>query len=308
MSGASIREAIRQLNRLDVDRENYDYILSLIVKAVIGAVVHVHLTPAMELYFRARVYNEGKLTDVADLGAPPAHLVSGFQRCNRPGVPMFYSASKRITALLECDVREGDKVYLGQWINRKPVPVNTILSGNDMHRSIAEPTTRDGVLYAYIDTICTRPVHQAFSNAYKITAAIAESITARYEAQKDLDIREDGLVGIIYPSVTNIAASYNTAFHAGFAEQRLEILHVMEAIVIRRNDRSITLRVLDNAIEFPDGKIAWLGEAIGIPRLRENPNEMPFRYNGKGWKILVREDIATEEEMEQLLNEDVNGM
>jgi hypothetical protein len=307
MSSKNLRDLIRQLNRVDVEKASFEYILSIIHKAIIEARIHITLTRSTELYFRARICNETKVKKINELKAPPAEFVKGFQRCNRPGVPMFYGASKRITALLECNVKEGDKVYLGQWINREPLPVNTVLSTVQDYQSNFELTDKERILYTYIDTIFTRPVHETFSNAYKITTAVAEVLTTNYAPEKDFDIRKDSTVGIIYPSVTNIADSYNTAFHAKFAEERLELIHVMELLVTKRDGKKVVVEVLDNAIEFPDGEIAWLSESAAIPKLIHDPHKLTFIWNGRAWVIATRDVIATDIEINELINENTNG-
>lgn len=305
MTYESISELIIQLNRLNVDQTDYRYIVSLLRKAMKGIRVTV-ASNSTELYFRARVCNDVKPLTVDELKAPPAELVKGFQRCNPPGIPMFYSASKRISALLECNVKKGDKVYLGQWVSREPAPVNTIMS-SDINRYLNPTmTVRESSFYTYVDTIFTRPIHKTFSNVYKITSAVTEVLTTGYKRNKEHYIGEDCTVGILYPSVANIEDSYNCAFHASFADSRFILLHVMELLVKSREGKKIFVEVTDNAVEFHDGTIKWLNNSAAITKLKETINGLVFRSNGKAWLIPTRDTIPTNHEINELLSECTN--
>ncbi|AEJ01778.1 hypothetical protein Nit79A3_1983 [Nitrosomonas sp. Is79A3] len=309
MSNENIRSLIQQLNRIDVNKADYEYIVSLFRKAIYQVVIYVSLTRSTDLYFRAVIWKNEKPKKIDNFKAPPAELVKGFQRCNPPNTPMFYSASKRITALLECDVQVGDTVYLSQWVNKKPVPVNRILFPDKNYESNVKLTLREMALYSYVDTIFTRPVHEAFSNVYKITAAVTEALTTGFTPLQDsgLDIREDGTVGLIYPSITDIEDSYNVVFHADFAEERLQLTHVMELVVKKREGKKITIEVNDNAIEFPDGNITWLNNRFSIPKLRNSLDHLEFKGNGRAWVIPVKDTFHSPEEIDDLLNENANN-
>ncbi len=307
MTNENISELIRQLNRLDVDKADYEYIVSILRKAIKDVRVPV-ASSSTELYFRARICNGAKPGTVNELKAPPTELVKGFQRCNPPGVPMFYCASRRISALLECDAKKGDKVYLGQWLSRKPAPVNTIMLSDMSHNFNPRMTVRESSFYTYVDTIFTRPVHETFSNVYKITSAATKVLTTGYKISKEHYIGEDCTVGILYPSVANIEGSYNCAFHVSFADSKLVLLHVMELVVKSREGKKISVEVTDNAIEFPDGNIEWLNNPSAIPKLSKAISGLTFISNGRSWVIPIRDNMPTSEEINELLNECTGGI
>jgi len=307
MTEENIRDLIKQLNRLDVDRADYKYIVSVFRRAIKGVRANISFR-STELYFRARVCNELKPSKVSELKAPPAELVKGFQRCNPPGAPMFYCAANRITALLECNVKEGDVVYLSQWAGREPAPVNTIMSSDTNNNFNMQMTAREINFYTYIDTIFTRPVHKTFSNVYKITSAATEVLTTGYKSMKERYIGEDGTVGILYPSVANIENSYNCAFHASFADSRMELLHVMELVVKSRDGKKVAVEVTDNAIEFLDGNIEWLNDSSSVPKRRKNNDSLEFISNGRSWLIPISDTNPTSEEIDALMNEQANGI
>ena len=208
MSISELRRTIQRLNRLDLDHVDFLEIVSSLRAASKGIFASLYRGANTESYFRARVHNGEQLSNLNDFGAPPPELVKGFQRCNPPGAPMFYTASKRINALLECDVQQGDIVYLSQWCCKEPPPVNVVLSPLSHHDS-NHGSTLDEVFYTFLDTIFTRPIHASFSNQYKLTAAAANVLTTGYLAHDAYDVRTDGTVGLLYSSVANAYSGYN---------------------------------------------------------------------------------------------------
>ena len=308
MSTLNIRSLIKQFNRMDLEKADYENIVTRFREATSHVRIYVTPTRSTDYYFRAVVWSNEKPKKVDNLQAPPAELVKGYQRCNPPKKPMFYSASKRITALLECDVQVGDKVYLSQWINLKPVPVNRILFPDKNFETNVVLTDKENALYDYVDNIFTRPVHETFSNAYKFTAAITEVLTTKFDSiqNPNIDISEDGTIGLIYPSITNIEDSYNVVFHASLAEERLRLMHVMELVVRGRKGKKISIEVIDNAIEFPNGSIAWLNNKFAIPKLRDSIDYIEVMSNGREWITPTRDTEHTLEDIEILLNENAN--
>lgn len=303
LNSDELQKTILRLNRLDVNRERYQDIVPIIRNAIAGIRISVSLTPSTELYFRARVSQFHKPTKIAELAAPPAELVHGFQRCNPPGISMFYSTSKRITALLECGAGIGDKVYLGQWMNQKPAPVNHILSMGDVPESHKDLTVNEHIVHTYFDTLFTRPVHETFSNVYKLTAAVTEVLTTGFASESEQDIRTDQTIGIRYPSVVDIAESYNTAFHADFATERFVLCHAMELTIKEINQKNIKVEITDNAVEFLEGEILWLGNPDAVPMLIEDRKRLPFINTGRSWVIPVWKSRPSSKDIEAMLRE-----
>ena len=307
MSSLRLREIIYQLNRLNVETAEFDYIASLFLSAAKGLRVYVRNSRTSDLYFRARVCNQYKPATVGELGAPPACLVTGFQRCNPPGAPVFYSASKRITALLECDVVTGDVVYLSQWMCTDQAPVTCVLApptDRDIGLRRTPQSVNEAILCAYLDTIFTRPIHSSFSSQYKLTAAATQVLTTGFDRSAGSSVGEDRTVGIIYPSVASVYDGHNIAFHASFANARLKLLHVMQLRIVSRHGHLVEADVLDNAIEFPNSTISWLGTPHAIPLLVVQPERgVMFVKNERTWVIPVRSDTSTREDIDALLQE-----
>lgn len=307
MSTLKLRQAILKLNRMDIENVDYKYIVS-VFRAVAGGVqFYVQRCRGTDLFFRARVHNGAKLTKVSELGAPPPEAVTGFQRCNSPGTSMFYAASKRVTALLECNVQPGDIVYLSQWMCKyetESAPVNTVLSPS-MDAKWSDGLSSSSVLFiSYLDTIFTRPIHRTFSNQYKLTAAATEFLTTKYPRLPAIAVGEDGTVGLIYPSIANKYDGYNTVFHASFATDRLRILHVMQLRILARDGNNIEVQAINNAFDFPSDEIVWTGDQNAIPKMQVEPGQgLELVWGGREFWIPVHKEPPTPQEVEALMLE-----
>ena len=251
-------------------------------------------------YFTGRGLYLKKPTAIAELQAPPAHLVEGYQRCNPPGVPMFYAASKRVGALLEIGVTEGSVVYLGQWMGRDRIPVNKIFDSNESKSSTLSGPN-DDLLLAFLDTQFTRRIHENFANDYKFTAAIAQQLTSGFPPNDEHDVHADGHVALEYPSVRGLDLWYNTAMHAGFAAERLELLHVMELRVLSHNGDSVRVEVLDTATSFDEGAIQWSSDPSRLPTLLQEHRGVPFVYDGQKWNLQLFDGPVTPDHVDALL-------
>ncbi|QOJ23559.1 MAG: RES domain-containing protein [Gammaproteobacteria bacterium] len=307
MSTLKLRQKIKQLNSIDLDKVDYKYLVSLLWSASDGVQVPIQYK-SIEIYFRARICNSKKIDKVSELGAPSADLITGYQRCNPPGIPMFYAASKRITALLECDVQEGDIVYLGQWINTAYVPINRIFSHSEME--MHNFSEIDILYHSFLETLFTRKIHKTFNVEYKLTAAATEALTTRYPKEETIKINGkiknitiDGTGGLYYPSVTNKSNSYNTVFHANFANANLKLVHVTQLKITKKTDREYSIEIIDTTNETQDGNILWLGSRHSIPRQEISKVGVEFFCNGRDWIIPVRDIPLADDDISRFLNE-----
>lgn len=295
---SEISIVIKELNRLDLEKVDYDKVIEKIKPLMCAILIETQKSNSTDMYFRSRICNDKEIENIKELSAPPNELVKGFQRCNPPGKSMFYSASKRMTTLLECNVQVGDIVYLSQWVNKEPIPLNIILY-NDTETKISNE-----LVLNYIDTVFTRQVHNSFSNAYKLTSAITELITSSFKPDKTYDIREDGEIALVYPSVSDILGGYNTVMSPSFANKRLEALHVMKLRITERKGNSIKVKVIDNAREVINGKIIWLNDKKKIPlKIQDKNGGIIFQYTGNKWSVPVGESELTEDIMNKLMTE-----
>jgi len=302
VSTSDLRQLIRELNRLDVVRADYNYLVQKLRAASKDTSIPLFQSSSTEFFFRARICNSCELDHVSQLGAPPAEKVVGYQRCNPPGVPMFYAASNRQTALIEIDAQDEDIVFLSQWMPKAPLPINQVFTSSfPVERP--EASAREILFHSYLDTIFTRQIHDSFSDAYKLTAAAAEVLTTRFVESTIWDVRVDGTVGLRYPSVAHTFQAFNTAFHADFAKERLELVHVTKLKVVKRSPGHTQILLLDTALEAVDGFLVWQRSPIHIPLPIEDRKRIPFISNGRAWTLPVFQHPPSESDIDRFLSE-----
>jgi len=306
LSRHQLRQEIINLNRIDSKRASYDLLLSTYRRITEGLQIVVGLAGGGELFYRVRI-TEHKPQKISDFQAPPSQSVLGYQRCNPPGIPMFYAASRRIVALWETRVKKGQVVYLSQWIARDRIPVNRIFDSEENQEVNGQVSTlrgpNDDVLLAYFDTQFTRKIHADFADDYKFTAAAAQFLTTKFRAETERKIHIDGHVALKYPSVFDLEVGHNTAMHAEFAKERLELLHAMELRVLESEGNSIRVEVLDTATNFEDGQIHWTSDPSRIPALLVEERSVPFRHDGTKWNLQLWDGPVTSEYLEALLTD-----
>jgi hypothetical protein len=297
-----IRNRIKWLNRIDPSDTDFEILLETFKKLTKGFVAAVDWCVSSESLFRARLNPRRRPAKLTELMAPPVPYVQGYQRCNPPGLPMFYAASRRLTALLECGASSGDLVYLSQWAAENRVPVNAVI--HPLREYNLPRTPLELHIQSYIETIFTRRVDKRFSDDYKLTAALSQHLTTGFQPDQLSDIREDRTVGLRYPSVVDIENSYNTVFHDQFSKDRLRPLHVMEMKILGVDGKKVSYEVLDNAIEFSNGKICWMDDPNKVPALQERVPGVRYRsYGGGVWNILTIDNEPTAQYLAALLSE-----
>ncbi len=304
---STLRNKIKNLNRLDIEKTEYSYIKQIISEIHVGLPTSIVNSSLSHYIYRARINPPQKPKNVNDLKAPPKARILNFQRCNRPHNPMFYASSKRITALLECDVKQGDIIYLGQWRVDKRFAFNDTFHAplNDIVDKQFNSATR-AVLLAYIDTLFTRPIHDTYSSQYKITSAITEKLTTNFKIRDNetFEIHPEGYVGLYYPSVVDIERSYNIALHPKIVERCLTLAHVMEATVTKREGEIIEIEVTDNSNDIDKDTIVWTGNAKNIPLIAmEKSTFYTSSSDGKKWLLSVKDSESSSSELKALLEE-----
>ena len=296
----ALRRQIQALNRLNLDVVDYSAVKEQVNAIFKHFTVTVTVSGLSSSLFRVRKNPSSKPTHVNHLKAPPPEYVNGFQRCNGPGNPMFYAATKRIGAILESRVEPGDTVYLGQWRIDKRFTVNSLLHPK-LSADMGLPQNSETAL-AFIDTVFTRPVHDTYSSQYMITAALTERLTSDFPNDGQFETADDGFVGLYYPSVVDIENTLNVAMHPNIVERCLTLAHVMEATVVSCSNRNVTLNVTDNSNAMEDDNIEWLGNPDMIP-LPQMPQGTMYVSTGKVWRLGVRDTPHTTDDMTYLLNE-----
>ena len=215
---------------------------------------------------------------------------------------MFYAASKRRTALLECRVKKGDIVYLSEWLSIDDIPYNKLLS---MTENDEKKFFRSGYIesvHSYIETIFTRRVDSEFSNDYKISAALTERMTSYFTEDEEFNIKSDGRIAIQYPSIFDRKNSYNTCMCPELAASKIEMFHVIEAVVEDARGMHVEIRVLDTAFSFPKGTIAWTGSPNHLP-LPKDEGGITMPSHGNDWLLAVRDGPTGDADLRNFLLE-----
>ncbi len=215
---------------------------------------------------------------------------------------MFYSSSRRASALSECRAQVGDVAYLSQWIGRGKIPFNRLLDDHGDEQFIDNLRPVDHLLISHFDTIFTRRIHDTFSDDYKFTAAITELLTKRFQAWDKFNVGADGHVALRYPSVQQFDGAYNTAMDPAFARERLSLVHVME-LTVEQTEPEIRVAVTDTAIEFSDGLIRWTGDVTKVPTLRPSNRDVEFIKANQGWLIRTLNEVPSQDYLAAILHE-----
>lgn len=302
---SKLRDKIKSLNRLNIEKADYKYIKKTISEMHNGLTTLIVNSSLSHSIYRVRLCPPKKPQKLNELKAPPSTAVINFQRCNSPNNPMFYASSKRATALLECDVQVGDIVYISQWRVDKRFALNYVFL-NDPHEKNGiecKHTPVEEMLLAYFDTVFTRPIHKVYSNQYKITSAITEQLTRNFKKEENdnIHIHPDGYVGLYYPSVVDIERGYNIALHPKIVDRCLTLAHVMEAKITSRDDLSVTIEVTDNSNTIDNDDIVWSGDPNKIPLNRIGNSTVYIHEDGK-WQLGVR-TMSSSEDLKELLEE-----
>lgn len=255
---------------MNLETAEYPY-----VKKVVRELFDSHKAPARPLatgspFYRFRTDTTTKPLLVNELREPPFELVTGYQRCNSAGSPIFYSSNRPLTAALESNIEADKVVYLSQWRLLKSMECNVAVIAQhyeevEDYENQIPAKSRD--LIEFFEFIFTRPIHETFSNHYKITAAIAEMLTAEHSAANTPNNRlsSEGHMALCYKSVVDFEEGQNYSFHSTLVNEFLSIQDVIEVKVISRNGPNICLEIQDYSNTFEDGNVLWSNDPSAVP-------------------------------------------
>ena len=308
LSRLAVRQEIQKLMRMDASRASYEAIQAKYHKLMHNVVIRAGQAGGGELFFRVRRTDGTKPKFITEIGAPPSEVVTGYQRCNPPGTPMFYAASRRIGALIEARAAIDETIYLSQWIGEIAIPVNKVFTyeatdETPMLPPYIPPGPNDDLVLTHIDTLFTRRIDSAFSDDYKFTAAIAQQLTSKFVRDSDFEIHRDGHVALRYPSVLGIEDWYNTAMHGSFASDRLVPIHIMELKILSLDGLNISVQILDTATKFEDGEIHWTADPTLVPALIGSAPGPGFVFTGNDWQLQLHDATVTPDVLRALFAE-----
>ncbi|WP_207552662.1 hypothetical protein, partial [Chromobacterium violaceum] len=253
--GGFVQQRLTELNRIDLARADYDYLLKQIGLLMEGVLVQA-FTPQLGTVLYRGVPYENKPMATSFLGAPPAEIVTGFQRCNPPGKPMFYASIDPNAIFAELDAKVGSKIYLSTW---------TVVENFYYFRipPRANEESQSSPAYAktetFFETRFAQPIHETFSEQYKLTAAIAEQLSGKPVVPR-VPIRQmPKLAAVAYPSVAHKGRPDNIAIRPEVAASCLKLENVTELIIVDRETDSWSVEAIDFSAGFSNGVISWNG-------------------------------------------------
>lgn len=296
ISSYEMRREISRLNGLDLRIASYDYIESTYNRLMNNMIMTVDFTNKKQVFFRVRKMGNRPAL-VSEVGAPPSNLVTGFQRCNSPGRPMFYVSSSRTGAMVESKVRKGDIFYLSQWMCKEEIPVCRIF-----HHDETENHASIDVLLSHIDTIFRKRVHETFSSDYMLTSAVS----ARLMSKVLSDFGDGERVvyagnALRYPSVLDFGRTYNTCVESAVARQSFQIMHIMEVEALKMSDEYVEIKITDTSDIFEDDKIIWSQNPTRLPDLESEESSRSYYFDGKSWRIRLNSNEISQSYMARLM-------
>ena len=270
------REIIRRLNRMDLDRADYEEIKKLIGRLISGIPVHVDKVRNDARLYRG-VLHEQRPLDRSLLSYPPASTVTNFQRCNPPNRSMFYCSPTPAAAFYELDVHPGDRIYLSKWSISREFLLQKISRSED--EDLSPPTDS---IFTYFETKFSQPIHDTYSSQYKITAAITEVLTLGKIEVPDGSM---ALGGLLYPSVAHPGRPENLAIRPDVVDRCLNLDYVEEIQITDRKEdanQTITYNRIDVSSDFSNGEIRWSGRPLHW-NAGPGPALITFTNEPDGW-------------------------
>ena len=172
-------ESLRHKNRHFVDGSGY---FSRLVSGCLAC--RYVLAPGWEDLYRARIMPVGRQTaseplPIAEMGAPPPNLASA-GRLNPEGIPYFYAALERDTAIAEVRPWPGARFSVARFATRASLEVLDLTG-----RYAAKQPSRT---VRWVSFMIGRPVHRDDRWAYLGTQYLAERL------------KTEGVAGLLYDS------------------------------------------------------------------------------------------------------------
>lgn len=246
------------------------------------------------MFWRARTVEQEIYPNISDLDYPPPELAKQ-GRVNDRGIPCFYIAQRKETALAEVGATEGQLVQLAGFRikNESPIRLAVIgeyanvqkngymhFAGRDPDLTIAKILNgmprQDALKKIYIDKFFASVLADpdASKNGYMFSRALAQSIYSRIGAK-----------GIAFPSVKD-RGGFNVAVQAEPSDQSF---HNVSCLVVRigkpRKFGLVEFTIIKSAERLDDDwNFIWLEggdpDVIGMYNMTKEEFEMASRNSG----------------------------
>ena len=260
---------IRQLNGMNFDEIEFPYVKKIVGELKGGVPLLLRDMTFDRPIFRA-VIHARKPTLASFLGHPPKELVTGYQRCNPPGEPVFYEALDPATPLFEVNPRPGDRVYRSKWSLEGEVTVFQTSGWGEVEGEfplLGNPGSQQ--VMSYIDTVFSAPIPHTFSTRHKVTAALVSSLRGRIQN------KPSSRLGVVtYPSVADPDKGVNISIQPEIVSDQLTLDWVEELVIEdpklnpapnAEPGKLMVFSSVDFANEFTDGEVLWKNRGKRFP-------------------------------------------
>ncbi len=216
-----------------------------------GNAFHFNAMPLHTSLFRCIPYSQPPKTS-SELGYPPPHILTNFQRCNAPFSPMFYCAEDPRIAIHEIRPQTGTEIYVSRWKTKRSFSIGFLTLPSD-HKYYSDTSK---LVYSFFEKQFTQPITKS-SAKYKITAAISKCISTGGPPPGDPE-----LGAVIYSSVAHSSKGRNIAIWPHIIDSSLELIDVERIVITEASDRDFIFLRLDYANDFGNGQIHWKGAPL----------------------------------------------
>jgi len=279
-SDDEIAAAISELNRLDCEHVEFDDIVEKVRFLFDGLALEANvIEPGTKLYRGRQMDSAPK--HIRELYYPPPEYVNGFQRCNRPGKPLFYASGNMATLLSEIKTKVGSTVYISEWVTTAQL-FCFYFPFRQPQKNITGARVQ-----TFVENRFSQPIHETFSSQYKITAAISSLIVGEDIGFADSAENGPKLGGLIYPSVAHPARSENVALVPQAADNSLKLLSVTSFKIVSVENHEYKFEELDFCSNFSYDIINWKGYP-GSWQIKNLPagGEISAIFDGYTWQMI----------------------
>lgn len=298
-----VEQQIEYLRGVDLNAVKFEEVVLLLRRIIRGYWNNAITIPENQMLYRANRY-DFKPDDASFLTYPPAKLVTGYQRANTPGNPMFYTSMAKNATLYELDVKPKDRVSISMWKTTAAAFINNIAFDDHVFAKLKSDRLAESYALASEYTISlknaslNRVVRRFFADEfsrkvpggserqYIISAALTECFLGNVQERDGTPANisfEGKFAGILYPSLAMRGNADNLVLLPDYADRHCELVHVEFVEIDSVRKGRIDFTEYDFANSFSgDGLIRWKGRpkqysydpTAGVVRSNEGGDEV----------------------------------
>lgn len=257
----SIDETINEFKSLNLSEYPIDKIKSLIAEFGEFGLVIVNLHKG-KVIFRARPTNGKTFSKISDLSYVRSEANKSFKRASSPDNTMFYGsvlpegvesesyADVRVVGAFECtpflrntSLDGEQELAYGKWIVTEDIPLLAIVQHKDF---LAKTEYIEGMNEGFQEFIKANPEQE--EKTVKVLEYLASDF-AKESTDNEYDYLisalfteatiEQGLAGILYPSVRAAGEGFNVAIHPSFVDTSMELESVGVCTIYKKGKKTV---------------------------------------------------------------------